>query len=157
MKVMKIKLLPLLISLAVPLGLGRISAFLTRNSMHVYRDIIRPFLSPPGFIFPIVWTILFVLMGIASYIVYISYSPSKSKALIIYGVQLIFNFVWSLLFFNMRAYLFSFIWLIVLIILIAITMFLFAKINKYAGLLMLPYLLWCIFAAYLNFFIFLFN
>ena len=148
---MKIQWKKLIVCIAIPLIVGIVSAFLTRNAMEAFTVLDKPPLSPPGILFPIVWTILYVLMGIASYLILISDTPYRSRtALTVYGVQLFFNFCWSLLFFNLEAYLAAFIWLIVLWVLIIITAVLFYGINKTAGLLMIPYIIWVTFAAYLN-------
>lgn len=157
MKVMRIKLLPLIVSILIPVGVGAIAGFATMNSMEIYSNIVKPPLSPPGVVFPIVWTILFILMGISAYLIYTSTSPNKKDALILYGVQLVFNFLWTIFFFNWHAYLFSFIWILILWILILAMVISFYRINKCAGILQIPYLLWVTFAAYLNFGIFLLN
>ena len=120
------------------------------------RDSNKPPLSPPGWLFPVVWTILYILMGIASYLVLTSGKPNQT-ALTIYGVQLFFNFFWSILFFNMQSYLFAFIWLVILWLLIFATSILFHQISKLSGYLILPYLLWVTFAGYWNFSIYLLN
>lgn len=148
---MKIQWKPLLIAIAIPLGVGALSALLTGNSMADFAALNQPPLSPPGWLFPIVWTILYTLMGIASYLVYTSDKPARAKtALTAYGIQLFFNFFWSIFFFRLEWYTFAFVWLIVLWLLIAVTGLLFYRINKTAGLLILPYFLWVTFAAYLN-------
>jgi tryptophan-rich sensory protein len=142
----------------IPLAVGGLSAWLTRNSMESFDNLTKPPLSPPGWLFPIVWSILFVLMGIASYLVLVSDKPARSKtALTVYGIQLAFNFFWSIIFFNFEMYLFAFIWLMILWLLIILTTVLFWRIDKRAGYLMLPYLVWVTFAAYLNFGIYLLN
>ena len=98
---MKIQWKKLIGCLAIPLGVGVVSALLTRNSMEQFSSLRQPPLSPPGWLFPVVWTVLFILMGIASYLVIVSGHPARSKtALTVYGVQLAFNFLWSILFFN---------------------------------------------------------
>ena len=156
---MKINYKKLIISILIPLIVGGVSAFLTRNSMTTFESVAKPPLSPPGWLFPVVWTILYILMGIASYLVSTSKGPKtlSDSALAIYGLQLVFNFFWSIIFFNMEAYLFAFIWLIALWLLILWTTVSFYKINKTAGLLMIPYLIWVAFAGYLNFGIYLLN
>ena len=136
----------LIISILIPLAVGSMSALFSGNMLS-YSILDKPAFSPPGFIFPIVWTILYILMGISSYIVYSSNSPNKPKALLIYGIQLFFNFCWSIIFFGLDLYLFAFIWLIALILIV----------NPLSAYLQIPYLIWCIFAAYLNFSIFLLN
>lgn len=153
---MKIQWKKLIICLAIPLAVGGLSAFLTRNSMENFESINKPILAPPGWLFPVVWTILFILMGIASYLVLTS-GKSNTSALAIYGIQLVFNFFWSIIFFNLEMYLFAFIWLVVLWLLILKTTILFYQISKPAGYLMIPYLLWVTFAGYLNLAIFFLN
>ncbi len=155
---MKIHWKTLAISLAVPLGVGAVSAFFTRNGMQYFSQTVnQPALSPPSWLFPIVWTILFLMMGTASYIIAVSKHPAQKKALTAYALQLAVNFVWPLLFFNLKAYLFSFFWIILLWFLVWTAFTHFYKINSTAGKLLIPYLLWLIFAAYLNFGIYLLN
>lgn len=146
----------LIICIAIPLAVGGLSAFLTRNSMATFATINKPFLSPPGWLFPIVWTILYILMGFALYLVLMSKKPN-CFAISVFGLQLAFNFFWSIIFFNLSLYLFAFIWLILLWLLIIINVILFYRIVKYAGYLMIPYLLWVSFAGYLNYAIYLLN
>lgn len=155
--VKKIDWKALIISLLVSFGVAGLSAFLTNKNMDIYKDLVQPPLAPPGIVFPIVWTILFTLMGISAYMVYKSGGEKIGSALALYGVQLVFNFFWSIIFFNIRNYLFAFIWLIILIGLIAAMIIRFYDINKTAGLLQIPYLLWVLFAGYLNLAIFLLN
>lgn len=146
----------LIISILIPLVIGSISALVSGN-MSSYAALKKPVFSPPGFLFPIVWTILYLLMGISSYMVYTSDSPRKSKALLFYVIQLFFNFCWSIIFFHFQLYLSAFIWLIVLIFLIAIMIKQFYTVSPISAYLQIPYLIWCIFAAFLNFFIFIMN
>lgn len=153
---MKIQWKKLLLCLAIPLGVGGLSAFITQSGMETFQALNKPALTPPGWLFPVVWTILYIMMGLASYFVLTSGKPVRT-ALTVYGVQLAFNFLWSVFFFNLSWYLFSFFWLILLWLLIFSAMILFRKINRAAGYLMLPYLLWVTFAGYLNFFIYLLN
>lgn len=153
---MKIEWKKLIACIALPLVIGGFSAFLTRGSIETFETINKPPLSPPGWLFPIVWTILYVLMGVASYLVLTSGKPNRT-ALVVYGIQLVFNFFWSIIFFNLERYLFAFIWLALLWLLILITTILFYRISQPAGYLMLPYLLWVTFAGYLNFAIYLLN
>ena len=147
------------IALAIPLGVGGLSALLTRREMEAFSQLNQPPLSPPGWLFPIVWTILFLLMGLASYLVVTSDVPDGviRRALTVYGIQLGVNFLWSILFFNLKRYLFSFCWLLLLWGLVLVTMILFFPIRKPAGWLLVPYILWITFAGYLNFGIFLLN
>lgn len=149
---MKIKWKELIISLVIPLAVGAVSGFLNKDSMKDFENLNQPPLSPPGWLFPVAWTILYILMGIASYLVYTSYATKlqKKNALTVYGVQLFFNFVWSFLFFKFSLYSFSFVWILILWALIILTALMFYKISKPAAYLMIPYLLWVTFAAYLN-------
>lgn len=147
------------IGILIPIGVGLLSAYLTMGNMDIYESIVRPDLAPPAIVFPIVWTILYVLMGIGSVIIYNSNANEndKNKALLIYGLQLVVNFFWSIIFFNQRAFLLSFIWLILLWVLIVAMIISFGKINKTAAWLQIPYLLWVTFAGYLNLMIYLLN
>lgn len=154
---MKIKWKELIIAILIPLAVGGLSAFLTKDNMSTFDAVAKPPLSPPGWVFPVVWTVLYILMGIASYLIYTSRSFDKKKALLFYGAQLMVNFFWSIIFFNLNAYLFAFIWLLLLWALILITLVKFYRINENAGLLMIPYIVWVSFAGYLNFGIFLLN
>lgn len=146
----------LIIAILIPIAVGTLSSLFSGN-MSIYSRINRPPLSPPGALFPIVWTILYVLMGISSYLIYESDSPYKEKALTIYGVQLFFNFFWSIIFFGFSQYLLSFLWLLALIALIVIMIYTFYQISPLSAYLQIPYLLWCLFAAYLNFMIYKLN
>ena len=156
---MKIDKKRLIICLAIPLGVGGAAGLLTMNSMEAFEALNQPPLSPPGWLFPVVWTVLYVLMGIASYLVSVSDAPQeeKARALWTYGIQLAFNFLWPIAFFNLKWYLFAFLWLVILWILILITALRFGRIRKPAGYLLVPYLLWVAFAGYLNLGIYLLN
>ena len=139
----------LIICIALPLAVGGLSALLTRGGMQTFNTLNKPKLSPPGRLFPVVWTILYILMGIASYLVAASKKPNGG-ALIAYGIQLVFNFFWSIIFFGAQRYLFAFIWLVALWVLILITIVKFNKVSPTAAYLMIPYLIWVTFAGYLN-------
>ena len=145
-----VKKKPLAVSLAVSLGVGGLSALLTKSSMAVYKTIRQPPLSPPGWVFPVVWTALFACMGVAAYRVWDRDTPNRDTALTLYGAQLIFNFLWTLIFFNGRKYGFALLWLVVLWALILATTVQVYRSDKTAGKLMVPYILWVTFAAYLN-------
>ncbi|MGL5415306.1 MAG: TspO/MBR family protein [Clostridium sp.] len=149
----KFKIKPLIIAILIPfLGSGLVS-FFSGMGKGLYLSIEKPPLSPPGWIFGIVWPILYLLMGVASYRIYMKEEIIRkgSNSIFIYGVQLILNFLWPLLFFGLRLYGVAFLELIVLFIFIVITFIKFYKVDKTAAFLMLPYLLWTIFAGYLNF------
>ncbi|QIB69472.1 tryptophan-rich sensory protein [Aminipila butyrica] len=149
---LKIKWKLLLICIAIPLMVGGIAGFISRNSMSAFEALNKPPLSPPGWVFPVAWTILYILMGIASYLILTSDAPQKriNKAMKLYVLQLFFNFLWTFWFFNLELYLFAFIWLVALWLLILITILSFSRISKPAAYLMVPYLLWVTFAGYLN-------
>lgn len=145
-----IKLKPLAVSVLIALGVGGLSALLTNSSMEHYGQLKQPPLAPPGWLFPIVWTILFLLMGIAAYLVWMQNDPDRKTALTLYAVQLGFNFFWTIIFFNLRSYGLALVWLIALWVLILLTVRYFYKSTPAAGILLVPYLLWVTFAAYLN-------
>ena len=147
----------LLISIAVSLGVGVLSGLITLGSFDTYSNLQQPALAPPGWLFPVVWTVLYILMGISAYLVYISDNEQKYIGLAVYGLQLIFNFLWSIIFFNLGHPLFAFVWLVILWILIVAMIISFYKVNPTAGLLQIPYLLWVTFAGYLNLSIYLLN
>ena len=155
---MKINWKRLLLCLAIPLAVGGLGALLA-GGMSDYGAMVKPPLSPPGWVFPVVWSILYLLMGYASYRVVESGAPKEDirKALTLYGLQLAANFLWPLLFFGAGWFLLSFFWLIALWVLIFLTLRTFSRIDETAGNLLIPYILWVTFAVYLNFGIYLFN
>lgn len=146
-------------SIAVPLLVGLLASLLTRNSMQVFASVNKPPLSPPAILFPIVWTILYTLMGISYYLVVNSGENEEDiqKAARIYWLQLIVNFLWPTFFFNFQWYLFSFFCLLLLWLLVIIMIKTFYSISKPAAWINIPYLIWLTFAAYLNLGIFLLN
>ena len=156
---MKIRWKTLIFNLAVPLITGAVSGFLTRSAMQQYGQLNQPPLSPPSAVFPVVWTTLFLLMGISAYLVTKKRSDRlKSFDLpAVYWIQLIVNFIWPLIFFNLSIYGIALAWLILLIILVIYMIFQFHDITPAAGWLQVPYLLWLIFAGYLNAGIWLLN
>lgn len=155
---MKINWKKLIACLALPLAVGGLAALLS-GGMDSYADLDKPPLSPPGWIFPVVWTVLYLLMGYASYLVLTSEKDSAviRKALIPYGLQLAANFIWPLLFFGAELYLTALLWLVVLWVLIFLTIRSFSMVNERAGDLLIPYILWVTFAGYLNLGIYLLN
>lgn len=140
-----------LICILIPETVGVISSTFAGDIPGKYAELIKPFFAPPAFIFPIAWGILYFLMGISDYIVKTSMCKNKSNAYFYYSAQLAVNFLWSIFFFGMEIRFFSFIWLILLIFLIILNIKSFYKIEKKAGILLIPYLIWCIYAAFLNF------
>lgn len=155
---MKQNVKKLLMNLALPLAVGGLSALIS-GGMGDYKGINQPPLSPPGWIFPVVWTILYLLMGYAAYRAGQSGSDWQEiyKAKRLYWIQLALNFLWSPVFFGLKRYLLAFFILVALWILIYLTMVRFSKLDKLAGDLLIPYLLWVTFAGYLNFGVFLLN
>ncbi len=139
--------------------MGALSAIFTNNSMDKYKNYNRPILSPPGWLFPIVWSILFVLMAISAYIVYTSNATKKEKtdALFLYFLQLVINFFWTIIFFSFDQLLLGFLWIILLWIVVIFMMVSFFKIKPIAAYLQIPYILWLSFAAYLNLGIYVLN
>lgn len=138
----------LLVSLLISLGTGVIAGFLTFGSMAQYQEMYHPPLAPPGWVFPVVWLLLYTLMGIASYRIYLK-NP-KAEALKLYLIQLAVNFFWPVFFFNLGWQLFAAVWLLVLWYLVFVMIKEFARIDEGAARLMIPYLVWLTFAAYLN-------
>lgn len=136
---------------AIALAVGGLSAWLTHDAMGAYETVNKPPLTPPGIVFPIVWTILFVLMGLGMALVWEQDGPLERQALGLWIAQLAMNFGWSLIFFNAQAYGFALIWLCLLWLLILAMTLTFHSVRPIAGLLQIPYLLWVAFAGYLNF------
>ncbi len=145
--------------IAIPLLVGGLASFLTRGGMDVFMQLNQPPLSPPGWVFGVVWTILYTLMGVSSYLVTQSGAEEEvvNKALSVYVYQLIVNFLWPTFFFNFGWYLFSFLWLVLLWVLVLIMIIRFYNISKLAGILQIPYLIWLTFAGYLNLGVWLLN
>lgn len=156
---MKIQWKKLLICLAIPLAVGGLSALISGGGMRDYAQLNQPPLSPPGWVFPVVWTILYLLMGYASYLVLVSGKDTMQirKALILYGAQLAANFLWPIVFFGLQWRLVAFFIIIALWVLIYLTMRAFSKIDEQAEDLLMPYIIWVSFAAYLNFGTYLLN
>lgn len=141
----------------IPLILGGVIGLLNRSGLESFEMIEKPSFAPGTVIFPIAWSILYLLMGLSSYIVFKSSDEKKRGALTAFYIQLAANLVWPILFFALNEYFFSFLWLVLLIIFEVITILLFYPINKTAAYLLLPYLLWSTFAAVLNYQIYVLN
>ena len=142
-------------AILIPVLVGGIVGFLISGSID-YNSLEKPFLSPPSITFPIVWTILYILMGI-SYAILESNSLVNSKINSIYYLQLFFNALWPIAFFLLKWRLFAFIWIIILAVLIIIMIARFYEKQKTAAWLQVPYLLRTLFATYLNFGVYLLN
>lgn len=133
-------------------AIGGLSGWLIRDGVKAYMPLPKPPLTPPPIVFPIVWGILYFLMGISIARIYLTLkSEQRSWSMGIYALQLFFNFFWSIIFFNMQAFGFAFAWIVALWLLVLGMILNFVQIDKLAGRLQLPYLLWVTFAAYLNF------
>ena len=147
-----IKIKALVIAIAIPLAVGGLAALLSGDGFAIFKTLYKPLFSPPGWVFPVVWTILYVMMGVASYLVYAApvSAPREKRALWAYGLQLLVNFLWPLLFFGWGLYTVAFLWIILLWLLVLLCYVLFDAISRTAGRLMLPLLIWVTFAAYLN-------
>ena len=150
--VLKFDLKKFLISLVIPLGTGAISTLITRGNMDIYSQINNPPLSPPGWLFPVVWSILYALMGISAYLVSRSGGEEDEirKALTIYWLQLAFNFSWSIVFFRFEQFVGAAVIILILLSLIILMTVKFYKLRPLAGLLNIPYIIWVAFASYLN-------
>ncbi|WP_352399539.1 TspO/MBR family protein [Anaerotignum sp.] len=133
------------------LGVGALSGFLNMGAMSQYQALNQPPLSPPSWVFPVVWTILYILMGIGAAIVYCSDDSKKKEALKTFFIQLAFNFCWSFFFFTFEWRFFAFVWLIVLLLLVLAMVKDFWEISPLAAKLQIPYVIWLCFAAFLNF------
>jgi len=149
---MKIQWKKLLVCLAIPLGVGTLAALLTREGVRNFAALPQPSLMPPAWLFPLVWTVLYALMGVASYKIATAEAPAdkKRKALTLYGIQLAVNFIWPFLFFTGQLYFFSLVWILLLWVLVLFTTLQFFRIDPTAGWLMVPYLAWVTFAVLLN-------
>ena len=149
---MKVNKRLLFICIAIPLIMGGVSALLTQNSMEVFERVTQPPLSPPAWLFPVAWTILYTLMGISSYLILASEGSceEKTEAIRLYGYQLLVNFLWPTFFFNFGWYFFSILWLVLLWVLVFFMIRRFSSLNKVAAYINIPYLIWLTFALYLN-------
>lgn len=148
----KIRLTELLIFIVSAELVGALSALFAGGNFSVYDSIIKPPLSPPAIVFPVVWTVLYALMGISVYFIYTSGSEKsqRKRSYTIYIVQLLFNFLWSIVFFRFKAFTLSSVVIIILLISIILMILNFYKVRKISAYLNIPYILWVLFAAYLN-------
>lgn len=154
------KIKPYAISILISVGVGALSALITRGNMDLYDEIRTPPLAPPSILFPIVWTVLYILMGISAAMIYLNRTSDFKKrtaALATYASSLVVNFAWSIIFFNFKAYFFAFIWLLLLLYLVIKTIVQYRGIDKIAAYLQIPYAIWVTFAGYLSFGIWILN
>lgn len=147
----------LAISLLISLGTGAIAGLIVKDAAAKYNMMIKPMLAPPAIVFPIVWTLLYILMGVAAYLIYMSGKNGKDDALKLYAEQLVFNFIWPIIFFRTGWLLFAFIWILALWLLVALCTLNFSRIDKRATWLFVPYLVWTTFAVYLTLATYLLN
>ncbi|MBR1591757.1 MAG: tryptophan-rich sensory protein [Ruminococcus sp.] len=153
----KIKWTELIISIVSAELVGALSALISGGYSEYYASLVQPPLAPPPMVFPVVWAILYAVMGFSAYLVYFSESPHRKNALVIYIAQLVINFSWSIIFFRFKALMLAAAWAVLLAIAVAAMVIIFRKVNKLASLVNIPYLLWSIFAAYLAAGIYLLN
>ncbi len=146
-----------IICLLIPLVGGFLSGIVSMTGIRDYELLNKPILALPGFIFPIIWTILYVLMGISSYLIYNESDYHSNCCLKIYGINLFMNFLWTPIFFGLNLRLFALIWIILLDVVVIYMIICFYKVNKKAAYLQIPYLIWSLFATYLNFGFYLLN
>ncbi|HPR39528.1 MAG TPA: tryptophan-rich sensory protein [Oscillospiraceae bacterium] len=151
------KLLSLFLPLFFTLAIGGLSSLLVGNRFAIYDTIQPPPFAPPANIFPVVWAVLYALMGIAAGLVQLTVGSAKENALLLYWCQLAANFVWPILFFVMEAFFAAFLWILLLDVLIVLTTVKFWKVKPISGMLMLPYLIWTLFATYLSFGVWVLN
>ena len=138
----------LIIALLVPMGGGFLIRLLTPDANEVYAQLIKPPASPPGIVFGIVWPILYFLIGLASYLVWVK--KDHGPALYYYYIQLLVNFFWSIIFFNLNLYGLAVIWSAAILILASLAASEFYKVSHAAFFLFLPYLIWLVYALYLT-------
>jgi len=152
-------IIALIISILIAEGIGLLSGFLSMTASNDYEKFNKPPFSPPGWVFPIVWTILFFLMAVAAYRIWMKGKSGEDarKALVLYSTQLFLNFLWSIIFFRFRLYAIAFLELLLLLVFILLTTFEFHRIDKTSGYLMIPYIAWVSFAGVLNFAIWMLN
>ena len=148
----------LILCLIIPLSIGFLAYLLTKDGISYYsNNLLKPSFAPPSYLFSIVWTILYILMGISSYLIYNSMSYHKTTCLVIYGLNLFLNFLWPLIFFGLQARLFAFIFIIFLDIVVLFMILCFYGVSKKAAYLQIPYFIWLIFATILNFSVYFLN
>lgn len=146
----------LILCILVPLGGGFLISMLTRDAMGQFDTFKQPPLAPPAWLFPVAWTILYILMGVASWLIYLASAKNKKgcacgkAALVVYGIQLALNFAWTPLFFNAGLYWVAFVVLMAMWVLEVVLIIKAFKLSRAAGWCLLPYLIWTTFAAYLN-------
>ncbi len=147
----------LAISVAIPLIAGGLATVLNIEGFKNFDSIQKPSITPPQIVFPIVWTILYVLMGLSAYLIYKAGNEDKRYAYSFYGIQLVLNFLWTCFFFGIENYSGSMIIIAALAVSIIGMIYFFWKINKKSAYLQIPYLVWVLFASYLNYLVYIMN
>lgn len=153
----KINIKKLLFFIAIPIGVGILASIICKDDFNLFQSLNKPPLSPPAWLFPVAWSILYVLMGISSYFVYSKQHSVATSCMKIYFIQLFANFIWTILFFKFKQYLFSFLWIILLLFTITKMTICFYSVDKKSGILQIPYIAWVCFASYLNIAIYYLN
>lgn len=162
MKTVDIKIMTFSGSILLCLAIGAVSGIISGNSMNIYESLNLPELQPPGYLFPVMWTVLYILMGFALYrILILGKSVRESRdgkiGLLLFGLQLLLNFCWSPIFFVYAEYLLAFVWIVILWVTVVLTAFMLYRIDRIAGYLMLPYIAWVTFATYLSYGVYVLN
>ncbi|MBQ7089377.1 MAG: tryptophan-rich sensory protein [Clostridia bacterium] len=140
----------LIVQVVLALLAGGLASLLGGDTADLYQRLTAPPLAPPGWVFPVVWTVLYILMGLAAGLVARSEDMDRDRALFFYYVQLGMNVLWPLVFFRFEWITFGAVWLLLLVVAVGITQRQFRTVNTAAGWLLVPYLVWCLFALYLN-------
>ncbi len=148
---------PYIISFIITFAAAGLGGLVTYLNLDRYDTLIKPPFSPPAFLFPVVWTILFAAMAFSAARIYTKTGTLKSPAMYIYAAQLFLNLGWSVIFFGLRAYLFAFIWLLILWGAVLAMIIIFYDKDRLSSVINIPYLIWLSFAAYLNLAIYLIN
>lgn len=153
------KIITFIVAVLTPLAVGGLSALFTGDISAMYDSVVTPPFAPPAAVFPVVWTILYTLMGIALYLVVKDgFDDSEVKEAVLYfAITLVFNFLWTPIFFKWGKVLLALIWLGAMIILAGINIVRFYRINKWSGVLLIPYFIWLLFAFVLNLAVYLLN
>ena len=145
-----IRLKELVIAILIPELTGAVSGLITMNSMQEFAALNKPPFAAPGWLFGVVWPVLYLLMGIASYRVWRTGTRQAGRALLWYGLQLAVNFLWPIFFFSLQWWMFAFWWLLLLIVLVGITMAFFSTVDRPSFWLLTPYMAWLLYAGWLN-------
>ncbi len=145
------KLLPVIGFILITQLVAFLSSYFTQDTSMIYESLTKPPLSPPGYVFGIVWVILYTLMGISAGLIYTQKTEDSKKAIVDYFIQLLFNFLWTIIFFKYQNYWLAFLTILILDYLVIKTILTFKDLDKKSALLLIPYLLWLLFATYLNF------